>query len=388
MGKARKQTFNRSQRRPCAPAAATPPHRLPGGGRGGKSGCISPPSGARPSGRKLSKSRLGIGRRAPGSLGGGRRGGVRVDREAGGRVPRESPALGYLGSECPGHPAERAQGRSTGRRRRKLSSQPRPPPDSPRCTWLGGRRASPRAPPTPPARGGAWRGGAGEEPRQGTGPIVGPAPNSVPATPGSVTSRGSPPHSPTCGARQARSPGGVGGVHRPPLPCPFHALHAHPHFQGQRPGSPEASWRAGPLSLLFGRMHGVEHREKNNWAPAAPPDHELSPVGEAPGCSGPLSSVPPSCLGSAPAGGCFATLTLSPGLEGAGPGPLPLRGHGDKSQRHTEGKEKTLPPRPPPPRLRGYSQVLKEQVAATSCPHSSPSQRNSGKSTLWIKLPD
>lgn len=197
---------------------------------------------------------------------------------------------------------------------------------------------------------------------------MGPAPNSVPATPGSVTSKGSPPHSPTCGARQARRPGGVGSVRRPPLPCTFHALHAHPHFQGQRPGSPEASWRAGPLSLLFGRMHGVEHREKNNWVPAAPPDHELSPVGEAPGCSGPLSSVPPSCLGSAPAGGCFATLTLSPGLEGAGPGPLPLRGHGDKSQRHTEGKEKTSPPDPRHP-----DSVLLPCAEGTGCSYFLPS---------------
>lgn len=161
MVKARRQTSNRSQRRPREPAAATPPHRLPGGGREGKSGCISPPSGARHSGRKLSKSRPEIGRRAPGSLGGGRRGGVRVDREAGGRVPRGCPALGYLGSECLGHPAEKAQGRNTGRRRPELSSRPRPPRDSPRCTWLGGQRASPRAPPTPPARGGAGRGGRG-----------------------------------------------------------------------------------------------------------------------------------------------------------------------------------------------------------------------------------
>lgn len=54
----------------------------------------------------------------------------------------------------------------------------------------------------------------------------------------------------------------------------------------------------------------------------------------------------------------------------------------------TQRAKKKHHPLTPPPRLRGYSHVLKEQVAATSCLPPSPSQRNSGKSTLWIKLPD
>ena len=48
-----------------------------------------------------------------GARGGGGRSGVRADGEAEGRASWGSPALGYLGSEGPGHPAERAQGRPT-----------------------------------------------------------------------------------------------------------------------------------------------------------------------------------------------------------------------------------------------------------------------------------
>lgn len=285
------------QWRPCAPAAAAAPsHWLLGRGHVSKSGCISLPRGALLSRRKLSESRLGSCRQARGSLGGGRQGGVRVDREKERRALPGSPALRYLNYEGPGCPAKRARkrGASGGRPPTLLlaAAAPRQP-----GLHLGRRAARLSAGPAHPSRRGeAWAGpggggagprGAGQEPRQSAPPVAGPGSNSLRCTPDSVTSKGCPPP-PLAGLKcePSLAPRWSRQCASPPAST-FPHVHSHPHFQGQRPGNPETSWRTGPLNLPFRRMRGVEHREKTTGHPQHPPPSIVSSpqVGEAPECS-------------------------------------------------------------------------------------------------------
>lgn len=280
------------QWRPCAPAAAAAPsHWLLGRGHVSKSGCISLPHGALLSRRKLSESRLGSCRQARGSLGGGRQGGVRVDREKERRALPGSPALRYLNYEGPGCPAKRARkrGASWGRPPTLLlaAAAPRQP-----GLHLGRRAARLSAGPAHPSRRGeAWAGpggggagprGAGQEPRQSAPPVAGPGSNSLRCTPDSVTSKGCPP--PTRRPEVRAKPGAqVESAVRLAPRLHFSARSLPPPLSGAEAWEPRdlLEGRAPEPALQKNAWGGAQG--KNNWAPATPPplNRVLSPGGRS-----------------------------------------------------------------------------------------------------------